>query len=122
MNIPRCLNLCFARNTCYGLNKLLILICLLLTATTVASARTYPLDKIKFGNQEFSGFVSYEVEKAYAGNSNLEMIVTFSTKGTTNLQLLKFEASDPTKITFKSLPLSSSFDAATGLLTTEYKY
>jgi len=118
----RCLNLCSARNICHRLYNLLILASLLLTATTFASARTFNLDKIRFGSQEFSGFVSYEVEKAYAGNSNLEVLVSFSTRGTTNLQLLKFEASDASKITFKRIREDASLDPATGLLTTEYRY
>ncbi len=112
------LNLFIARNFC----RLLLLVCLLLTATIVASARTFRLEKIRIGTQEFSGNVSYEVEKAYAGNSNLELIVTISTQGTTNLKLINLEASDPSKITFRKIGEDASSDAGTGLLTTEYRY
>ena len=60
--------------------------------------------------------------KAYAGNSNLEVLISFSTRGTTNLQLLKIEASDASKITFKRIHEEVSFDPETGLLTTEFRY
>lgn len=104
------------------LYNLPLLVCLLIAASSPASARTFPLEKVRWGTQEFSGFVSYEVEKAYAGNSNLEVIFSFSTKGTTNLELVKIESPDPTKIQFKQIGKNSSFDDTTGLTKIEYKY
>lgn len=104
------------------LYNLPLLVCLLIAASSPASARTFPLEKVRWGTQEFSGFVSYEVEKAYAGNSNLEVIFSFSTKGATNLELVKIESPDPTKIQFKQIGKNASFDDTTGLTTIEYKY
>jgi hypothetical protein len=98
------------------------LILLLIAATTVASARTFPLEKITRGTQEFFGNVSYDVDKAYAGNHNLELTVSLGTKGPTNLELLKFEPPDQAKFRFTEISKSPSFDQGTGLQTTDYKY
>ena len=68
------------------LSKVSCLICLLIAASTVASARTFPLEKITRGSQEFFGNVSYDVDKAYAGNHILELTVSLSTKDPTNLE------------------------------------
>ena len=106
----------------YRLHKLTVLVCLLIAATATASARTFQLDKISRGTQEFFGTVSYAVEKAYAGNDKLEVSVSLSTKGATNVELIKFEAPEQSKIVFKQIGSTPSFDPATGLRTTEYKY
>lgn len=95
---------------------------LLIAVTTVASARTFPLEKITRGSQEFFGNVSYEVEKAYAGNHNLELTVSLSTKGPTNYALMKFEPPEQAKFRFTEISKNPSFDQVTGLQTTEYKY
>ena len=120
--ISRRLSPCFSRDLRHRLYNFSILACLLLTVTTVVNARTVTLEKVRWGNQEFNGVVSYEVEKAVAGNSHLEVIVSLSTKGTTNLELVKFEAADPAKIRFTEISKVPSFDPATGIQTTEYKY
>lgn len=100
----------------------LLFMCLLLATAATASARTFPLEKITKGTQEFFGAVSYDVEKAYAGNHNLEVTVSLNTKGTTNLELVKFEPPDQAEIRFTEISKVESLDRATGLLTTEYKY
>jgi hypothetical protein len=102
--------------------KLFVLLVLIAAAAASTSARTFPLEKITRGTQEFFGTVSYDVEKAYAGNHNLELTVSLSTKETTNLELLKFEPPDPAKIRFTQISSISSMDPATGLQTSEYKY
>lgn len=98
------------------------LILLLVAVTTVANARTFPLEKITRDSQEFFGNVSYEVEKAYAGNSNLELTVVLSTQGSTNFDLIKFEPPEQAKIRFTEISKNPSFDQNTRLQTTEYKY
>jgi hypothetical protein len=102
--------------------KVFVLACLLIAAAGIASARTFPLEKITRGNQEFFGTVSYDVEKAYAGNHNLELSVSLSTKDTTKLDLIKFEAPEQTKIQFREMSNDEVIDPSTGLRTTEYKY
>lgn len=104
------------------LYKSSVLIFLIAAAATTTSARTFPLEKITRGTQEFFGTVSYDVEKAYAGNQNLELTVSLSTKETTNLELLKFEPPDPAKIRFTQISHIGSIDPATRLQTSEYKY
>jgi hypothetical protein len=98
------------------------LIFLVIAATTVASARTFPLEKITRGSQEFFGNVSYEIEKASAGNHNLELTLSLSTKGSTNFELIKFEPPEQAKFRFTEISKNPSFDQATGLQTTDYKY
>ena len=102
--------------------KLPVLVCVLIAATATASARTFQLDKISRGTQEFFGTVSYAVEKAYAGNDKLEVSVSLWTKGGTNFELIKFDAPEQSKIIFKQIGRTPSFDSTTGLRTTEYKY
>lgn len=104
------------------LSKASRLIFLLIATTTVATARTFPLEKITRGTQEFFGNVSYEVEKAYAGNHNLELTVSLSTKGSTNYELLKFEPPEQAKFRFTEISKNPTFDKGTGLQATEYKY
>jgi hypothetical protein len=106
----------------HPLQKALPLLCLLAIIPASANARTFPLEKITRGTQEFFGTVSYDVEKAYAGNHNLEVTVSLSTKDPTNLDLVKFEPPDQAKIRFVEISKNGSFDPATGLQTTEYKY
>ncbi|MEN3330534.1 MAG: hypothetical protein V7638_5341, partial [Acidobacteriota bacterium] len=102
--------------------KTLILACVLIAAAATTSARTFPLEKITRGNQEFFGTVSYDVEKAYAGNHNLELSVSLSTKDPSKLELTRFDPPDQSKIQFKEMSDDEFVDAATGLRTTEYKY
>lgn len=102
--------------------KPLVVVSFLIAATATVSARTFPLEKITRGTQEFFGTVSYDVEKAYAGNHNLELTVSLSTKDRTNLDLIKFEPPELAKIRFREMSKVAGFDPATGLQTTEYKY
>jgi hypothetical protein len=107
---------------CFRFPKTLLLICLLAAAGASASARTFPLEKITVDGKEFFGTVSYDVEKAYAGNQNLEVAVSLNTQGTTNLDLLRFEPPDQAKIRFTQTSKIPSLDTATGLQTTQFKY
>jgi hypothetical protein len=102
--------------------RCVVLLAFIAAATASSYARTFPLEKITRGTQEFFGTVSYDVEKAHAGNHNLELTVTISTKETTNLELMKFEPPDPAKIRFTQISSISSMDPATKLQTSEYKY
>lgn len=104
------------------LRKSLPLLFLLAIVPPIANARTFPLEKVTRGTQEFFGTVVYDVEKAYAGNHNLELSITLSTKDPTNLDLVKVEPPDQAKIRFMEISKAGSFDPATGLQTTEYKY
>lgn len=104
------------------LSTSIVLLFLITAAAATVSARTFPLEKITRGPQEFFGTVSYDVEKAYAGNQNLELTVSLSTKETTNLEVLKFEPPDPAKFRFTEISRIGSMDPATGLQTSEYKY
>lgn len=104
------------------LRKPLPLLFLLAIVPPIAHARTFPLEKVSRGTQEFFGTVVYDVEKAYAGNHNLELSITLSTKDPTNLDLVKVEPPDQAKIRFMEISKAGSFDPATGLQTTEYKY
>lgn len=102
--------------------KLPPLLVLIVAAAVTTSARTFQIEKITKGTQEFVGTVSYDVEKAYAGNHNLEVTVSLNTKGTANLDLIKFEPPDQAKIRFTQISKIENFDAGTGIQTTEYKY
>lgn len=101
--------------------KLLVLISLLLIAAAAASARTSTFEVTR-GTQKYFGTVSYDVEKAYAGTHTLEVTLSISTRDTTNLELIKLEAPEQTKIQFRESSRSPSSDPATGLQTTEYRY
>ncbi|MCA1576229.1 MAG: hypothetical protein LC794_02545 [Acidobacteria bacterium] len=98
------------------------MILLVIAVTTVASARTFPLEKITRGSQEFFGNVTYEVDKAYAGNHHLELMVSLSTKDRTNLELREFQPHEQAKFGFTEISKNAAFDQATGLQTTDYKY
>ncbi|HKV37379.1 MAG TPA: hypothetical protein VJP89_23755 [Pyrinomonadaceae bacterium] len=102
--------------------KIPVLLTLIAAASVTTSARTFPLEKITKGTQEFFGTVSYDVEKAYAGNHNLEVTVSLNTKGTTNLELIKFEPPDQARIGFTQISKVENLDPGTGIQTTEYKY
>jgi hypothetical protein len=106
----------------YSLRNPLVLLSLLIIATATVSARTVSLDKITRGTLEYFGTVSYEVKDAYAGNHNLEVSISLNTRDTTNLEIIKIEAPDQVKIRFTEMSRVESFDAATGLRATEYKY
>lgn len=106
---------------CVRFPKTLILVCLIAAATS-ASARTFPLEKMTIDGKEFFGTVSYDVEKAYAGNQNLEVTVSLNTQGTANLDLLRLEPPDQAKIRFTQISKVPTLDTATGLQTTQFKY
>ena len=115
-------NRCQANDMRHPFPKTLILACVIIAAAATASARTFPLEKITRGTQEFFGTVSYDVEKAYAGNHNLELLVSLSTKDAAQLELTKLEPPDQTQIQFKEMSNDGFVDPATGLRTAEYKY
>ena len=102
--------------------QLFVLASLVIAAAATARARTFPLEKINRGTQEVFGTVSYDVEKAYAGNHNLEISVSLSSKDASKLELTKFDAPDQTQIQFREVSSDNFRDPATGLQTTEYKY
>ena len=102
--------------------KAFALACVVIAAATAAAARTFPLEKINRGTQEFFGTVSYDVEKAYAGNHNLEVAVSLTTKDTAKLDLTKFDPPEQTNIQFREISNDDSLDPATNLRTSEYKY
>ena len=104
------------------LYKAVVLLVLIAAATASTNARTFPLDNLTRGAQEFFGTVSYEVEKAYAGTESLELIISLSTRGTTNLEVLKLEPPDPTNIVFTQISSNTSTDPQTGLQKSDYKY
>jgi hypothetical protein len=101
---------------------ILILACVVVATAATVNARTFPLEKITRGTQEFFGTVSYDVEKAYAGNHNLELLVSLSTKDAAQLELIKLDPPDQTQIQFKEMSNDGFLDPATGLRTSEYKY
>jgi len=115
-------NRCHARDMRHSFHKSLILACVVLATAATASARTFPLEKITRGNQEFFGTVSYDVEKAYAGNHNLELLISLSTKDAAQMDLIKLDPPDQTQIQFKEMSNDGFLDPATGLRTSEYKY
>src|SRR5690242_5691480 len=85
------------------------LACIMIAAAATAAARTFPLEKITKGNQEFFGTVSYDVEKAYAGNHNLEVDISLGTHDTSKLELAGFDVPDQTKIQFREMSNDDSF-------------
>lgn len=99
-----------------------LLTCAVIAAAATVNARTFPIEKINRGNQEVFGTVSYDVEKAYAGNHNLELSVSLSSKDATKLELTKFDGPDQTQIQFREVSSDNFLDPATRLQTTEYKY
>src|SRR5690349_15462477 len=113
---------CQSRRMSRSFLKAVILACVVIATAATAAARTFPLEKITRGNQEIFGTVSYDVEKAYAGNHNLELAISLSTKDTVKLELTRFDSPDQAKIQFKDLSNDEFVDPATGLRTTQYKY
>lgn len=107
---------------CYGLLKPILLLVLFAATVGSVSARTFPLEKISVDGKEFFGTVSYDVEKAYAGNQNLEIIVSLNTQAATNLELLRFEPPDQAKIGFTRISHVATLDKSTDLQTTQFKY
>src|SRR6185436_2901073 len=104
------------------LSKLLVLACLvLIAATPAATARTSTFEVTR-GAQKYFGTVSYDVEKAYAGTHTLELTISISTKEATNVDLIKLDAPDQTKIQFTESSRIPSSDPATGVQTIEYRY
>lgn len=104
------------------LPKLLVLICVvLIVATPTARARTSTFEVAR-GTQKYFGTVSYDVEKAYAGTHTLEVTISLNTKETTNVELIKVDAPEQTKIEFTETSRIPSSDPATGVQTTEYRY
>lgn len=102
--------------------RFFILLSVVLAVAATAAARTFPLEKITRGNQEFFGTVSYDVEKAYAGNHNLELAISLSSKDTATLEPTQFESPDLAKIQFRQISNEEFADPATQLHTAEYKY
>jgi hypothetical protein len=102
--------------------KTLLVAFLLIAAAVTASARTFPIEKITRDKQEFFGTVSYDVEKAYAGNHNLELSVSLNTQDNGTLELTGFDPPDQTKIEFKKISDDEALDSSTGLRTTQYTY
>jgi hypothetical protein len=115
-------NRCQAKYMRRSVHNTIVLACVVIAAAATASARTFPLEKITRGTQEFFGTVSYDVEKAYAGNHNLELLISLSTKDTAALELTKLEPPEQTQIQFKEMSNDGFVDPATGLRTSEYKY
>jgi len=101
--------------------KAFLLTCLVLACAVTVSARTTTFE-ITRGAKKYTGEVSYDVEKAYAGAHNLEVNMSVKTQDTVNLELDKFEVPDQTQISFKESSTTPSFDTATGMSTNEYKY
>jgi hypothetical protein len=114
-------NRCHANDMRRLFLKILILACVLIAAAT-ANARTFPIEKVTRDKQEVFGTISYDVEKAYAGNHNLELSVSLSTKDAAKLELTGFDPPEQTKIEFKKISDDEALDSATGLRTTEYTY
>jgi len=100
----------------------IILLCILLAACGTARARTFPLDKVEIGSNEFFGTVSYDVEKAYAGNHNLLLTISLNTKAGKDLELIRCESPEQAKIMFTEISRTAFFDSATGLHKNEYTY
>lgn len=107
----------------YRLLQAPLLVALIAAASATASATPTPfeLDKITRGTQDYVAVVSYEKGEAYAGNSTLEVTVSLQTRGTVNLEIMKFEPADQAQISFKELSRVPSRDP-TGLRTIEYKF
>lgn len=101
--------------------KAFLLTCLVLACAVTVSARTTTFE-ITRGAKKYTGEVSYDVEKAYAGAHTLEVNMSVKTQDTVNLELDKFEVPDQTQISFKESSTTPSFDTATGMSTNEYKY
>jgi len=115
-------NRCHINDMRRPFHKTLLLACAVIAAATTAGARTFPLEKITRGTQEFFGTVSYDVEKAYAGNHNLELLVSLSTKDAAPLDLIKFDPPEQTQIQLRQMSNDQFIDPATGLRTSEFKY
>jgi len=103
------------------LKRLIVSASFLIIVYCSGNARTFEIEPITVGSQEFTGTVSYEVEKAYAGNHNLIVTVLTSTKGENKLKLESCELPDQSLFQFTKISESSSTDP-TGLEKTEYKY
>jgi hypothetical protein len=100
----------------------LLLVCVVIAAAASAGARTFQIEKITRGNQEIFGTISYDVEKAYAGNHNLELSLSLTTKAASNVDVANFDAPDQTKIHFTQMSDDDVVDPATGVRTHAYKY
>jgi hypothetical protein len=111
-----------AQGSRYRLRRAFTLSSLLLVACSSSTARTFPLEKITIGTEEFIGTVSYDVEKAYAGNQNLLLSISLKTMGGTNLQLIKCEAPDQPTIQFAEISKQGANDRVTGVQTTDYAF
>jgi hypothetical protein len=105
----------------HSLHKASLLAFLLIASAVTASARTSPFEIVR-GAQKYSGMVSYDVGKAYAGTNKLEVTLSIGTRDITNFEILKLEAPDQTQIHFTPSESDPSFDPATGVSTAEYKY
>lgn len=114
-------NRCHIKDMKHPQLKAFLLTCLVLACAVTVSARTTTFE-ITRGAKKYTGEVSYDVEKAYAGAHTLEVNMSVKTQDTVNLELDKFEVPDQTQISFKESSTTPSFDTATGMSTNEYKY
>lgn len=101
--------------------KLLILVLLIITTATTASAKTFEFN-VPADSQVFNCRLSYEVPMAYAGNDALKVNVTVETKGAADFESISFETPDRNKIDFTEDGKSFSTTRETGLRTAEYKF
>ena len=106
----------------HPLLKTFVLASIVIVTAATAGARTFPIEKITRDKQEFFGTVSYDVEKAYAGNHNLELSVLINSTESARLELTGFDPPEQTRIEFKKISDDQFLDPATKLQTTEYKY
>src|SRR5689334_5303440 len=112
---------CHNKRMRHPLLKTFVLVCVVIVTAATAGARTFPIEKITRDNQEFFGTVSYDVEKAYAGNHNLELSVLINSRDSTRLELTGLDAPEQTKIEFERISDDRFLDDDCSLQATEYK-
>lgn len=103
-------------------SKLLILVLLIITTGTTASATTFEFNVRGEDSQVFACRLSYEVPLAYAGNEALKVNISVETQGAHDLESITFETPDRNKIDFTEDGQSFSTTRETGLRTAEYKF
>lgn len=101
--------------------KLLILVLLIITNATTASAKTFEFN-VPAASQVFNCRLSYDIPMAYAGNDALKVNVSVETKGATDLESITFETPDRNKIDFTEDGKSFATTRETGLRIAEYKF
>ncbi|HKS10326.1 MAG TPA: hypothetical protein VJS13_12320 [Pyrinomonadaceae bacterium] len=102
-------------------SKLLILVLLIITAASTASAKTFEFN-VRENNQVFACRLTYDVALAYAGNEALKVTVSVETQGPADLEGISFESSDRNKIDFIEDGKNFSTTRETGLRTAEYSF